>query len=202
MEWAQQFLEQYGYWAVFIWTFIEGETVFIVAAALAGAGLMDPTKVIVIAASGAFAGHLFYFGLGHWRGMQIIQALPFLRNHYPKAKQIMDKYLDQHGNWTIFIFQYLYGTRLVAAILFGCSSISFWRFFWLQIVNCISWAIVIYAAGHFLGMAALAVVHRFGLIGLLVAIAIIAIIGLVCYFKFGHHHVRKHLVLKDTGKDD
>ncbi len=202
MEWAQQFLEQYGYWAVFIWTFIEGETVFIVAAALAGAGLMDPAKVIVTAASGAFAGHLFYFGLGHWRGMQIIQALPFLRNHYPKAKQIMDKYLDQHGNWTIFIFQYLYGTRLVAALLFGCSSISFWRFFWLQIVNCISWAFIIYAAGHFLGMTALAVVHRFGVIGLLVAIAIIAIISLGLYVKYGHHHVRKHLVLKNPDKDD
>jgi len=191
MEWAQQFIEQYGYWAVFIWTFIEGETVFIVAAALAAAELMEPWKVIVTAASGAFIGHLFYFALGRWRGMQIIQALPFLRSHYPKAKAILDKYLDKHGNWTIFIFQYLYGTRLVAAILFGCSSIGFWRFFFLQILNCISWSFIIYAAGHFLGLAAMQLIERFGIIGLLVAIGIIAVIGSVAYCQYGHHRVKR-----------
>jgi len=193
LEWAQQFIEQYGYWAVFVWTFIEGETVFLVAAALAAAGLMEPARVIVAAASGAFSGHLFYFGLGRWRGIQFIQMLPFLRNHYSKAKQIMDKYLDQHGNWTIFIFQYLYGTRLVAAVLFGCSSMAFWRFFWLQLLNCLSWAAVIYAAGHFLGLAALAVVRQFGIAGLLLAISIIAGISLLAYFRYGRRHLHRHL---------
>jgi len=56
MEWAQQFVEQYGYWAVFAWTFIEGETVFIVAAALAAAGILEPWKVIVVAACGHLSG--------------------------------------------------------------------------------------------------------------------------------------------------
>lgn len=193
MEWAQDFIQQYGYWAVFIWTFIEGESVFIAAAALAAAGLMEPVKVIVVAAAGAFAGHLFYFALGRWRGMQIIQTLPFLRSHYPRAKSILDKYLDHHGNWTIFIFQYLYGTRLVAAILFGCSSMSFWRFFFLQIINCISWALVIYAAGHFLGLAAMATLKRFGIVGLLVAIGVIVAAALFAYFRYGHHHVKRHI---------
>ncbi len=182
-----------------MWTFIEGETVFLVAAALAAAGLMEPGRVIMAAAAGAFTGHLVYFGLGRWRGMQLIRTLPFLRSHYPKARQIMDKYLDHHGNWTIFIFQYLYGTRLVAAILFGCSSMAFWRFFWLQVLNCLSWAIIIYAAGHFLGMAALAVVHRFGVIGLLVAVAAVAGAGLFCYVRYGHHRLRG---LTKKGRED
>jgi len=191
MEWAQQFLENYGYWAVFIWTFIEGETVLIVAAALAAAELMDPWKIIVAAAVGAFTGHLFYFAIGRWRGMQIIQALPVLRKHYPKAKCLLDRYLDRHGNWTIFLFQYLYGTRLVAAILFGCSSIGFWRFFFLQIINCISWSFIIYAAGHFLGLAAMELLKRFGVIGLLIAIAAIAITGGIAYYRYAHHHVKR-----------
>ena len=201
MEWAQQFLENYGYWAVFIWTFIEGETVLIVAAALAAAELMDPWKIIVAAAVGAFTGHLFYFAIGRWRGMQIIQALPFLRNHYPQAKAIMDKYLDKHGNWTVFIFQYLYGTRLVAAILFGCSSIGFWRFFFLQIINCISWSLIIYAAGHFLGLAAMKLIENFGIAGLLVAIAIIAVLGGIAYYQYGHHRVKSQWE-EETGTHD
>ena len=188
MEWAQQFVEQYGYWAVFIWTFIEGETVFIAAAALAAAHIMQPWKVIAVAAFGAFIGHMVFFWLGRWKGMQLILSIPFLARHYPKANLILDKY----AHWSIFIFQYLYGTRLVAAILFGCSSIEFWRFFLLQIVNCISWAMIIYAVGHVLGTAGMAILNRFGLIGLLIAIAAAAIIGGWFYLRFGHHHMKRH----------
>jgi len=194
MEWAQQFVEQYGYWAVFIWTFIEGETVFIVAAALAAAGLLETWKVIAVAACGAFIGHLFFFVLGRWRGEAIINAIPTLRRHAPKANLILDKY----AHWSIFIFQYLYGTRLVAAILFGCSSIAFWRFFFLQIINCITWAIAIYTAGHFLGLAAMTILHEFGIWGLIAVLSITAIAATIIYRRYGHHHVKHHLDSDDS----
>ncbi len=188
MEWAQQFVEQYGYWAVFLWTLIEGETVFIAAAALTATGMMQPWKVIVIAASGAFIGHLIFFALGRWKGMQIIEAIPSLRRHYPKANLILDKY----AHWSIFIFQYLYGTRMVAAILFGCSSLEFWRFFLLQIVNCISWSLIIYTVGRLLGLAGMAIVEHFGIYGLLTVLTIAAIAGGWTYWRYGHRHVRNH----------
>ncbi len=193
MEWAKEFVEQYSYWAVFIWTFIEGESVFIAAAALAAAGMLETWKVIVVAALGAFAGHLFFFALGRWRGEQIINAVPMLRKHAPKANIILDKY----AHWSIFIFQYLYGTRLVAAILFGCSSIEFWRFFVLQIINCITWAIVIYSAGHFLGFAALEILQRFGVWGLVIAIIALIIIAFILYRRYAHHHVKNHFKADD-----
>jgi len=188
MEWAQQFVEQYGYWAVFLWTLIEGETVFIAAAALAAAGIMQPWKVIVVAASGAFIGHLIFFALGRWKGIQIIESIPSLRRHYPKANIILDKY----AHWSIFIFQYLYGTRMVAAILFGCSSLEFWRFFILQIANCISWSFVIYMVGHLLGMAGMIIIEHFGIYGLLGVLGIAAIAGGWGYWRYGHQHVRNH----------
>lgn len=189
MEWAQQFIEQYGYWAVFVWTFIEGESVFIAAAALAAAGLLTPWKVIVVAACGAYIGHIVFFWLGRWKGVKVIEAVPFLKRHYAKANKVLDHY----AHWSIFIFQYLYGTRLVAAIMFGCSSISFIRFALLQTVNCIAWALVIYTVGHLLGIAGVAILHRFGIVGLIVVLAIALLIGCWVYFRYGHHHVRKHL---------
>ncbi len=198
MEWAQQFVEQYGYWAVFIWTFIEGESVFIAAAALAAAHIMEPWKVIVVAACGAFFGHLVFFTVGRWKGMDIILSVPLLARHYPKANLILDKY----AHWSIFIFQYLYGTRIVAAILFGCSSIEFWRFFILQIINCIAWAFIIYGIGHALGMAGLAIMHYFGLIGLFVAMGLATLIALLCYWRYGHHHVKHHFSNDDNGKQN
>jgi membrane protein DedA with SNARE-associated domain len=195
MEWAQQIIEQYGYWAVFIGTFAEGEAVFVAAAALAAAGLLEPWKVIVVAAIGAFIGHLFFFAIGRWRGMQIINAFGFLRTHHHKANKVLDHY----AHWSVFIFQYLYGTRIVAAILFGCSSIEFWRFFLLQIVNCITWAIVVYVAGHFLGIAALGILEHYGFIGLMVVIGAIAVIALLAWFGM-HEYKTQHQ--KDAEKKE
>jgi len=189
MEWAQQFVEQYGYWAVFMWTFIEGESVFIAAAALAAAGLLTPWKVIVVAACGAYVGHIVFFAIGRWKGIAVIEAVPFLKRHYAKANKVLDRY----AHWSIFIFQYLYGTRLVAAILFGCSSIGFVRFALLQIVNCITWAMIIYAVGHLLGIAGVAILHHFGVVGLIVVLVLALLISLWVYSRYGHHHVRKHL---------
>lgn len=193
MEWARHIVEQYGYWAVFIWTFIEGETALLIAAALASTGLMDPYRLIPISAFGAFSGHLFFFWVGRWHGLRVIRSVPFLRKHYPRSKALLDKYLDHYGGFAIFIFQYLYGTRLVTAILFGCSSIKLWRFCLLQLVNCTIWAIVIYSAGHLLGLGAQALLHRFGLYGLLLVVGIAAMVAAWSYFHYGHHHIKHHI---------
>ncbi len=198
MEWAQHLIEQYGYWAVFIWTFIEGETVFVAAAALTAVGILEPWKVIIVAASGAFSGHAFFFTLGRWKGLSIIESMPFLQRHYSKVNVILDKY----AHWSIFIFQYLYGTRIVAALLFGCSSISSWRFYLLQVVNCISWSFVVYAVGHTLGMAGLAILNRFGVFGLITALIVAVCVGLMIYLRYGHHHVKNHLKNTNTRQND
>ena len=58
MDTAQHLVQLYGYWAVFIWTFIEGETALIAAAALAAAGLMEPWKVIASGAGLSLPGRL------------------------------------------------------------------------------------------------------------------------------------------------
>jgi membrane-associated protein len=196
MDTAHHLIDQYGYWAVFIWTFVEGESVFIAAAALAAAGVMEPWKVIVAAAGGAFLGHIVFFAVGRWRGMQIIRAVPFLNRHYDKANKILDHY----AHWSIFIFQYMYGTRLISAILFGCSSLDFKRFFILQFINCLSWAFVIYLGGHLLGLAAIAIMNRFGVHGLVLAVVVTLAIIILIYFKFAHHHVVRKLGDNDSGK--
>ena len=198
MEWAQQFVEQYGYWAVFVWTIIEGETVFIAAAALAAAGMMTTWKVIVVAACGAYIGHLLFFALGRWKGIELIENVPSLRRHYPKANVILDRY----AHWSIFIFQYLYGTRIVAAILFGCSSISLVRFALLQVINCLTWSLVIFTVGNVLGMTGVAILHEFGVYGLIITSVVVALIGGWVYFRYVHHHVRKHLTYSDDEEID
>ncbi|WP_236075428.1 VTT domain-containing protein [Mariprofundus sp. EBB-1] len=189
MEFAKQLIDQYGYLAVFLSTVIEGEVVVLAAAALAALGMLEAHWVIAVSAAGAFVGHLLLFAVGRWKGMLIIEAFPLLRRHYPKANKIMDDY----ANWSVFIFQYLYGMRIVSAILFGCSTISASRFFFLQSINCIIWAFVVYFAGHMIGVVAMQLFEMVGIYGLLVVIAVVGLVVLKLYHRYGHHHVMAFL---------
>jgi len=194
LEFARQLIEQYGYLAVFVSTVIEGEVVVLAAAALSSSGLLEAHWVIAAAAMGAFVGHILLFAIGRWRGMQIIEAVPMLRRHYPKANLIMDRY----ANYSVFVFQYLYGMRLISAMLFGCSTISLPRFLLLESINCIIWSVLAFFAGHLIGMLAMQIFDMVGLYGLLLAIALLALAMLLLYHRYGHHHVRAFL---SSGRD-
>jgi len=185
MELAKQLIDQYGYLAVFISTVIEGEIVVLAASALAANGLLQAHWVIAVTAAGAFVGHILLFSLGRWKGMQLVESFPFLRRHYPVANKIMDDY----ANWSVFIFQYLYGTRIISAILFGCSTISATRFFLLQSINCIIWAFLVYFAGHMIGIVAMQLFDMIGLYGLLAAILVFGVVALKLYHHFAHQHL-------------
>ncbi len=189
MDLARHLIEQYGYLAVFVSTVIEGELVVVAAAALAAGGLLEAQWVILYAALGAFVGHLLLFALGRWKGMALIEAVPALRRHYPKANLIMDRY----ANYSVFIFQYMYGMRLVSAMLFGCSTISLVRFMLLEVINCIIWAMLAYFAGHLVGAVVTHLYHSLGPGGLLATAALVLLCLGLLYHRFGHRHVRAFL---------
>jgi len=193
-EFARHLIDQYGYLAIFISMFIEGEIFLLAATVLVRGGLLQAHWVITYAALGTFVAHMIFFAIGRWRGMELIDAVPFLRRHYPKANIVMDRY----ANWSVYICQYIYGMRLISAVLFGCSTISTARFAVLQLINCITWTLLIYFAGHLLGALAARVIEAAGLYGLLAAITLLSAAILLTYHLYAHHHVSAFLA---TGRD-
>jgi len=63
----------------------------------------------------------------------------------------------------------------------------------LQIINCLSWSLIIYAVGHALGLAGLAILHRFGIAGLIVAVLLLLALAGGLYWRYGHDHVKNAL---------
>ncbi|RLL52286.1 diguanylate cyclase [Mariprofundus sp. EBB-1] len=188
-EFARNLIDQYGYLAIFVSMFIEGEIFLLAASVLVSNGFLQAHWVITYAAAGTFVAHMIFFFIGRWRGMELIDAVPFLRRHYPKANIVMDKY----ANWSVFICQYLYGMRLISAVLFGCSTITTIRFSILQLINCISWALLIYFASHGLGILATKVIEAVGLYGLLAVILLLSAVALLVYRLYAHHHISAFL---------
>jgi len=142
-------LHKFGYIAVFIGTFLEGETILVMAGFFAERKYMTLPGVIVVAASGAFLGHCFWFWLGRTKGVRLLERFPKMQKHFGKGIRIFERY----GAPAIFITQWLYGLRVTCAVIIGISRISVIKFLIYEAVTCIVWAIVIACAGYYFGQA-------------------------------------------------
>ena len=143
----QTFLEHYGYLALFLGTFLEGETVLILAGFLASQGYFDFPKVVAIAFAGAYAGHSFYYFLGRWQGTRLVLKVKLLSRHYARAKN----FLAAYGPLAILITQFIYGARLVSAISFGALGMKPRKFFSWELLVVLFWALVIATLGYSFG---------------------------------------------------
>ncbi|HET7433115.1 MAG TPA: DedA family protein [Thermoanaerobaculia bacterium] len=161
---------KFGYYAVFLGTFLEGEGILVAAGFLAERGYMDPVFVAGVAFVGAYLGHCFWFWLGRRYGVQLLDRFPRLNAHMGKGIRLFERY----GAAAIVITQWLYGLRITCAVIIGMSKISLMKFLTYQAVSCAVWAAAITAAGYYFGRVVESVlgraahIEKYGLIALVV----------------------------------
>lgn len=149
-------LQKFGYLAVFVGTFLEGETILVLAGFFAERGYLSLPLVIVTAAIGAYSGHIFWFWLGRTKGIQILNRYPKMKKHFAKGVRLFERY----GAPTIFVSQYLYGLRISCAIIVGISRISTVKFLIYQFISCVTWSILIAGLGYYFGRAVESILGR------------------------------------------
>jgi len=163
-------LQKFGYLAVLVGTFLEGETILVLAGFFSERGYLQLPLVIVCAFSGAYVGHVFWFWLGRTQGVKLLDRFPRMKKHFGKGIRIFERY----GAPAIFITQWLYGLRITCAVIIGISKISTVKFLVYEAVTCAIWAIAIGSAGYVFGTAIerilgrAAHIERYGLIALVV----------------------------------
>jgi membrane protein DedA with SNARE-associated domain len=168
---AEALLEQFGYIAVFLGTFLEGEAILVAAGFFASRGYLDIVLVTLVAFAGAYAGHLFWFWLGRVHGVRLLDRFPKMKRHFGQGVRVFERY----GAAAIIITQWLYGLRITCAVIIGMSRISIVKFLIYEAVSCALWAVVITAAGFYFGRAIESLLGRVEHIekyGLLVIVAI------------------------------
>ena len=65
----------YSYLIIFVWTFVEGETIVLFAAFMAAQGLLDPLLLLVVAGFGSYLGDQCYFWLGRHYGVRLLETV-------------------------------------------------------------------------------------------------------------------------------
>jgi len=163
-------LQKFGYLAVFIGTFLEGETILVIAGFMAERGYMQIITVIAVAFVGAYTGHVFWFWLGRSKGVKLLDRFPRMKKHFGKGIRMFERY----GAPAIFITQWLYGLRISCAVIIGISRISTTKFLIYEAISCFLWAIAIALAGYFFGtvverlLGKAAHIEKWGLLALVV----------------------------------
>lgn len=145
-----EYLENYGYWVLFVWTFLEGEAGLILAGFLAYQGYLHIAGVIVTAMGGAFLGDQFYFYIGRWKGKWLLRVFTLIARKFRKALRLIEKY----GTFVAFVSRYTYGFRIILPIILGMTTFPAARFLWLNFCSALIWAVVFSLAGYFFGKSA------------------------------------------------
>ena len=155
----------YGYLALFVGTFLEGETILVIAGYLAQHGFLDLPFVILTACFGSFSGDQSFFFLGHYKGLGYLTRNTAWRSKVERAFAL----LHRHQIAVILGFRFIYGIRNATPFVIGASGVPPLRFVPLNFLGAGVWAAVFGTVGYSLGSfvdLALKSVKRYEMIGL------------------------------------
>jgi membrane protein DedA with SNARE-associated domain len=140
-------VESYGYLAVFVGAFLEGETVLALGGLAAFRGYLDFYTVVVVAMIAGFLGDQVYFFLGRYRGQRLLARFP---NAHERAQRF-DTMLARWHAPLIICIRFMYGFRIMGAVLLGMGRVPSWKYMICNLIGAAIWAPLIAGIGYFFG---------------------------------------------------
>lgn len=176
-------ISTWGYWAVFLGSLIEGESVILTAGFLASQGYLSLPKIILVSFTGTLIADQTLFFVGHLWGHKILNYFPKFQ---PPAKRAFEL-LHRYNTLFILTFRFIYGIRTISPIIIGAAQIPFKRFAILNLIAAVIWSVLSCTCGYLFGgflMNYLTPLQRFFVVGLLGFI----FLGAICWkaWKFFH----------------
>mgnify|MGYP001087575378 CR=1 FL=1 len=168
LEFLESVVRDYGYLALFIGTFLEGETILLVAGFLAFSGQLDLHMCILTAFLGSLSGDQTAFYIGRFKGKQFVESRPKWKCRVQRVHQMLERFHEV----LILTFRFFYGLRNLTPFILGTTDISGLKFFVLNAIGAAIWALTFGYAGFFFGTVVASVlkdVHHIEMIILIVA---------------------------------
>jgi membrane protein DedA with SNARE-associated domain len=150
------YLAQYGYFAIAIGAFLEGETILLLAGYAAEQGVFDLRVVMPLGFIGAFAGDQFWFYRARRHGSHWLARRPDLLAKATTAKRL----IESHATLFILSFRFIIGLRNLGAVAVALSDVTTRRFVVLNALAALLWSVLVIGAGYLFGEAAAAMLVR------------------------------------------
>jgi membrane protein DedA with SNARE-associated domain len=140
-------IDSYGYFAVLVGAFLEGETILALAGLAAYRGYLDFYTVVAVALVAGFAGDQFFFFLGRHQGARILARFPGAQARALR----FDAMLERWHAPLIVALRFMYGFRIAGPILLGMGRVSSLKFVIFNFVGACIWAPLVASIGYLFG---------------------------------------------------
>jgi len=182
----QHLIESYGYWAILVGTFLEGETILILAGFAAHQGYLNLTGVILAAFGGSLCGDQLFFYLGRTHTAFVLARHPAWKIRIVKVERMLLRF----QNFVMLSFRFFYGFRTVTPFAIGMSSVAAIKFVAFNAIGALVWAAAFGTGGYIFGRALEAILGkaRHYEIYALIGIGLAGVIAWLWHF----YHRRRH----------
>ncbi|RXK12212.1 hypothetical protein CP965_10565 [Halarcobacter mediterraneus] len=173
----EDFIREWGYIALFLYSFGGGFVGLVVAGVLSYAGDLNIYISILVAGISNFIGDQFLFTLA--------------RQNKAYAKDMMKKYgrkvalahvlMRKYGSFVVIIQKYIYGIKTLIPLAMGLTKYSSMKFILFNAIATIFWACIVGFASYTAGEYILNSTEEFKYVGL--AIVATILIGITYFFR-------------------
>ena len=146
MNWAL-IIGSYGYFFLLAGTFLEGETILILAGFAAHLGYLYLPWVILVAFIGTLSGDQLFFYLGRRYSRFVLDKHPAWQSRLDRVQRLFERY----QTLLILGFRFLYGLRTVTPFVLGRSGVSPGFFFLLNTLSALVWSVAVGTGGYLFG---------------------------------------------------
>lgn len=130
--------------------FLPGDSLLFVVGTLAGAGLLDPTVLLVGLTTAAILGNTTNYWIGRYVGPQMLRSNTsrlFTREYLERTQ----RFYQRHGGKTIVITRFVPIVRTFAPFVAGVGRMGHLRFQAYNIAGGLLWVVGLVLAGYWFG---------------------------------------------------
>ena len=173
----EDFIREWGYIALFLYSFGGGFVGLVVAGVLSYAGDLNIVVSIMVAVSSNFLGDQFLFYMARTNKMYANDTMKKYGRKVALAHLLMRRY----GSMVVFVQKYIYGIKTLIPLAMGLTKYSFKKFTFFNALATIVWGILVGYVSYLMGEIILTYAEEYKYIGIAIILSIV--IGTSYYFK-------------------
>jgi len=165
----ESFIHDWGYIALFLYSFGGGMLGIAIAGVFAASGELNIYTVLIVATIANTVGDQFLFAIA--------------RNNKDYAKDMMQKHkrkiamahlmMRKYGSVTILLQKYIYGIKTLIPLSIGLTKFDSKKFFIFNLIGAIIWSLVVGIGAYLLGDIFLSSIEEFKTYGIILLIILI-----------------------------
>lgn len=173
----EEFIREWGYIALFLYSFGGGFVGLVIAGVLSYAGDLNLVVSIMVAASSNFLGDQFLFYMARTNKAYANDTM----KKYGRKVALTHLLMRRYGSTVVFIQKYIYGIKTLIPLAMGLTKYSFKKFTVMNALATVVWATLVGYISFLMGEVILTYAEEYKYYGVAVLLAII--LSVSYYFK-------------------